>query len=216
MYRRRRGFQLKRELLRWALIMLVIFTPFYFLQRHIESKQDEARAEESIKTREEEFKNEGLENMMIQIEKEKLQLKQQLEDLKKENEKLKKLTQAPEPVRMANMITKYFPEDSVTAIAVFKAESGLNPRQTGWNCRYGDKSLPCKPQDRAKAWSVDCGLAQINMPGFKSCPDYTFDPNWNLNAARKKYNASGWNPWMAWQNDKHTTFLAYAREIINY
>lgn len=104
------------------------------------------------------------------------------------------------------IIYAYFQDDYKTAKAVFTAESGLREDAQGFNCRYGKISQSCRPEDREKAWSVDCGIAQINVIG-KVCPDELFDADHNLMVARQKYEARNWQPWSAWKSGKYLAFL---------
>lgn len=112
--------------------------------------------------------------------------------------------------QVEELIKEKFQENSAVVSAVFKAESGHRADAMGWNCRYtrivtgknGEEieetySTSCKPEDRYKAWSVDCGVAQINVIG-KTCPEELFDPENNLNIARKMYESRGLSPWVAW------------------
>lgn len=80
--------------------------------------------------------------------------------------------------------------------AIAWAESQFNPQAVNWNCYYGGKSKPCKKQDRDKAWSVDCGLYQINYKGNK-CPSELFDIDINLARAEDLYFQRGYSPWSA-------------------
>lgn len=93
---------------------------------------------------------------------------------------------------------------------IIEFESGFNPRAMNWNCWYDkegnlkekrifptDKSVSCKTkEDRHKAWSVDCGLLQINFKG-KVCPEYLFNIDVNLSQAINKYLNGGFNHWNA-------------------
>lgn len=103
------------------------------------------------------------------------------------------------------------------AVAVAKSESGLRTDAMGWNCYYINAqgkqySKACLPQDRAKAWSVDCGVMQINHIG-KTCPEHLFDPDENIKIGKEKYDNSekrigiGFYPWMAWRNNLHLKYL---------
>lgn len=103
------------------------------------------------------------------------------------------------------------------AVAVAKSESGLRTDAMGWNCYYYNAqgkrySKACLPQDREKAWSVDCGVMQINHIG-KTCPAYLFDPDENIKLGREKYDNSekrigiGFYPWMAYRNNLHLKYL---------
>lgn len=107
-------------------------------------------------------------------------------------------------------ISKIFPEEPETAIAIFKAESGLSLNAKGWNCRYSINgtvvSKACNPEDRQNAWSVDCGIAQINIPG-KECSKELLGLDKNLELAREKYQQRGWHPWTAYKNNSYKKFL---------
>lgn len=99
------------------------------------------------------------------------------------------------------LIQKYDWDVKVTT-AVFKTESGLNPTAMNWNCYYNGKSKQCKVEDRGKAWSVDCGIAQINVKG-KDCPAELFNPEINIAKAYEMYQKRGFKPWVSYINDYH-------------
>ena len=105
-----------------------------------------------------------------------------------------------------SLITSYFGSDSVVAHAVFKTESGLNPTAMNWNCRYNGISKQCKPEDRGQAWSVDCGIAQINVVG-KDCPKELFNPEENLKRAKEMFDKRGFQPWIAFNMGYHLANL---------
>ncbi len=107
---------------------------------------------------------------------------------------------------IATQVKAAFIEDPERAVAVFRAESGLRPEAQGWNCYYNGVSTPCKPQDRPKAWSTDCGVAQLNFPGTE-CPAEAFNPDWNIQQAKSKYDHRGWQPWSAYNNGAYEAFL---------
>jgi len=92
-------------------------------------------------------------------------------------------------------------------LAIIESESGFNPKAKNWNCYYGNKSMSCKPEDRHKAWSVDCGLGQINVKG-KNCPDYLFDVDVNLMQMLNLYLSRGFQPWNASKHMWKKTLLA--------
>ena len=117
-----------------------------------------------------------------------------------------RLSMAPPSGEIEKIIYTYFKDDYPVAKAVFTAESGLQKDAQGWNCHYGTESRACAPEDREKAWSVDCGVAQINVIG-KVCPQELFDPNHNLEVARNKYEARNWRPWSAYTSKKYLAFL---------
>jgi hypothetical protein len=99
------------------------------------------------------------------------------------------------------------------ALAVAKGESGKNLQTDaiGWNCYYYNAqgkrySKACLPQDRSKAWSVDCGVMQINHIG-KTCPEHLFDPDENINIGKSMYDARGFSPWVAYNNGKYLNHI---------
>lgn len=102
-----------------------------------------------------------------------------------------------------------FVPDRHVVVAIVRAESRFNPRAVNYNCWYSiegdlkerktektDRSTSCKYGDEYLAWSVDCGLAQINRPGRK-CPDYLFEPNVNMAQFVNLYLQRGFQPWDA-------------------
>ena len=104
------------------------------------------------------------------------------------------------------LIEKVFHEEPKIALAVAKGESGLKVDAKGWNCRYGKKSTSCKVADRGKAWSVDCGLYQINVIA-KECPEHLLNPDENIQVARKMYEARKWSPWVAFNNKQYLNHI---------
>ena len=90
--------------------------------------------------------------------------------------------------------------------AILRAESGLNPNAKGWNCIYGQKSMACKVEDRPKAWSVDCGIAQINVRGL-DCPAHLFDMTQNLLIAKDRFYKKGCKEWSACKNGSYKLYL---------
>ena len=112
-----------------------------------------------------------------------------------------------EPI--AEKIRATFKDESDIAIATFRAESGLRAEAQGWNCSYG----ACRIEDRDKAWSTDCGIAQLNFPG-SICPAESFDPDWNIQKAyewkylpNKKAGGTGFGPWVAHATGRYLVFL---------
>lgn len=79
------------------------------------------------------------------------------------------------------------------ALQVAKHESGYRIDAKGYNCRYNGVSTACKPQDRAQAWSVDCGIFQHNTPGT-TCPKMTWKEN--VDKAYKLWKRRAWDPWV--------------------
>lgn len=104
------------------------------------------------------------------------------------------------PLSVEELIRREFGEDWKTALAIFKGESGLRSDAIGWNCRYKrdngtEYSAACKVADRYRAWSVDCGIAQINTIG-QECPAKLFDPEHNLSVAKEMHSRRGFQPWV--------------------
>lgn len=108
------------------------------------------------------------------------------------------------------LIRKYFPEDPETMLAIAKAESRMKADNQNWNCYYsadesvvyetkvpGSHSTSCKPEHRKFAWSVDCGIFQINMPG-KVCDPKLFNIEENSKVARKILDTQGLSAWMTY------------------
>jgi LysM repeat protein len=115
-------------------------------------------------------------------------------------------------------IYQMFGSQGPIALSVFRHESGLNPNAKGWNCRYWSSSKrrwvsqACRPQDRSRAWSVDCGVAQINVRG-QNCPAHLMTVEGNLSAAVAKYEEGGWNRWVSYQTRAYRKYLARYRNF---
>ena len=114
---------------------------------------------------------------------------------------------------IAEKIRATFKEEPDTAIAIFRAESGLRPEAQGWNCYYNGESKPCAEGDRDKAWSTDCGIAQLNFPG-SVCPAESFNEDWNIAKAyewkylpNKKAGGTGFRAWSVYNSGRYLAFL---------
>lgn len=107
--------------------------------------------------------------------------------------------------KIARMIVDEFGDENVDFIAIFTAESGLNPMAVNWNCYYGDVSRACDEWDRYRAWSVDCGVAQLNISG-RECPRELFDPQINIQKAKEKFDRQGRGAWVAFKNDAYLQY----------
>lgn len=108
-------------------------------------------------------------------------------------------------------IEKIFGEKAEIATAVFMHESGLILDKKGWNCHYyrddGTRySTHCKKEDRHKAWSVDCGLAQINVRG-QECPKEFLTLEGNMTQVALKYEQQGLNAWVSYKTGAYKKFM---------
>lgn len=153
-------------------------------------------------------------NKLEQTEKELKEVRNKEEEKEKEIEKLKKISELPIQQKMAIKVKQFFPKSYKTALMIFKSESGLIPDKKGYNCYYGDISKACAVADRYRAWSVDCGIAQLNFLG-KECPPQAFDPDWNLAQAAAKYERRGWQPWVVFNRGIYQQNEAWAQETIS-
>lgn len=103
------------------------------------------------------------------------------------------------PSAVERLIRETFPEDSETAVAVAKAESGMNPNAKG------DIALEYKYEGRVIGHS--CGVFQVRvLPGRPDCETLK-DPKTNIEYARKLYDRSGWMAWSAYLNGAYKKFL---------
>jgi hypothetical protein len=97
---------------------------------------------------------------------------------------------------IATVFKKEQPGIIAKMIYVISRESKFNPNAMNWNCRYGDKSMGCKKGDLDKAWSVDCGVMQLNYPG-KYCPGNIMDWKTNIALGYQKFKRQGMSAWVA-------------------
>lgn len=128
---------------------------------------------------------------------------------KKTYNKLAEVRQPTESERVH--IERIFGSDAKVATAVLRHESGLNARAKNWNCHYyredGTRySTSCKKADRELAWSVDCGIAQINVKG-KECPEELFTLEGSMREVEKRYKAQGLNAWSSYKNKKYLKYM---------
>jgi len=103
-------------------------------------------------------------------------------------------------------IQRIFGDKSKVATAVLKHESGFNLNAKGWNCRYGGKSKACKKEDRYRAWSVDCGIAQVNVKG-QVCPSELMTLSGNMAQVEKIYKTQGLNAWVSYKTGAYKKYL---------
>lgn len=113
---------------------------------------------------------------------------------------------------LPELVKHFFADDHETMLAIFMAESRLNPEAKNWNCQYVNASgkpysTSCKTvEDRTRAWSVDCGVAQINTRG-KECPEELYDPVYNLTVASQKLDSEGLRAWSVYTNGSYKKYL---------
>ena len=127
----------------------------------------------------------------------------------------------PKPLTTTEHIQKVFGDKAPLMTAIFKAESSLNTKNVNWNCHYykivinqktGKEenkrySTSCKTKaERVNAWSVDCGIAQINHRG-KVCPEHLFKIENNLAIAKQKLDTQGLKAWSVYTNGTYKRFL---------
>lgn len=105
-------------------------------------------------------------------------------------------TTPPVVKTVVQQIKDIFLEDSSLFIKICKAESDCRANAVNWNCYYDGISGPCLPEDRANAWSVDCGVLQINSPG-NTCPKRLFDVQVNLTIGKQMFDTRGTQPWQS-------------------
>lgn len=111
-------------------------------------------------------------------------------------------TLAEKPVEQ--IIEYYFGNNAPQMTSIFMAESGLNPTAMNWNCHYlrsdgTPYSDSCKTiGERKNAWSVDCGIAQINFIGLV-CPKEMFVPITNIIKAKEKLDQEGLKAWVSYK-----------------
>ena len=103
-------------------------------------------------------------------------------------------------------IQDIFGAKAKVATAVLKHESGMKLNAINYNCRYNGKSTFCKKGDEYKAWSVDCGIAQVNTKGTV-CPEHLLTLEGNMQAVEKIYKEQGLNAWVSYKNKAYLQFM---------
>lgn len=126
-----------------------------------------------------------------------------------------KLLTEPTPLTLEEHIGEIFGDKADIALAVLKHESGLNLNAKGWNCIYQkededgniiDYSTSCKVPDRKYAWSVDCGIAQLNFRGTE-CPAEVMTLEGNMKQVEKIYKTQGLNAWVSYKTGRYKKYL---------
>jgi len=120
----------------------------------------------------------------------------------------KAIAEPPEivPITFESEIQRIFGNKSNIAFAVFKHESNAKITSKNWNCVYNGRSTFCKKEDRSKAWSVDCGIAQINVKGL-TCPPELMTEIGSIPFIEKIYKTQGLNAWVSFKNKKYLPYL---------
>ena len=103
-------------------------------------------------------------------------------------------------------ITRIFGSKAEIALAVFEHESNNDIDSINYNCRYDGISTFCKKGDEKKAWSVDCGVAQINVRG-QVCPPQLLTEMGSIPYIEKIYKEQGLKAWVSYNNKKYKDFL---------
>jgi hypothetical protein len=103
-------------------------------------------------------------------------------------------------------MNRIFGDKTEIAYAVIMHESNMNYKAINYNCIYNGKSTFCKKGDESKAWSVDCGVAQINVRGL-ICPSKLFTQEGQIEAIERIYKSQGLNAWVSYKNGSYLKFL---------
>ena len=121
-----------------------------------------------------------------------------------------------QPLTLDEHLKQIFGPKAKVAKAILKHESGLNLKEKGYNCYYYRKnkdgktvrySTSCKTkEDREKAWSVDCGIAQINVKG-QVCPANLMNLDGAMKALEKKYKTEGLTAWVSYTSGAYKRFM---------
>lgn len=120
------------------------------------------------------------------------------------------------PPTIEDKIKAYFPKSWKTVIAIAHAESNMKPHAVNHNCYYKGKTVYkervkgaistfCKDGHESYAWSVDCGILQVNIKGT-TCPDWTLDEH--LKVASELSKKQGLEAWVAYKNGNYKKYLA--------
>jgi len=121
-------------------------------------------------------------------------------------------TEVEAPLTFEQHIEHIFGENAKIATAVLTHESSLNLKAKHYNCRYVSAktgktySTTCKKGDLEKAWSVDCGIAQVNVKG-QICPSNLMTLEGNMVAVERIYNEQGLKAWVSYTSGAYLKFL---------
>lgn len=126
---------------------------------------------------------------------------------------------APEDIKSA--IKRVFPESPGVALAVARAESGLDPKAPSVTDRLADGraysiGLFQINLTVSRIGGVDCQKAFLGKNGkarvvdeglFKKCVELAENPQSNLLAAREKWEVMEWKAWGAFNNGAYLQYL---------
>ena len=140
-------------------------------------------------------------------------------------------------IEIVKTIAEIFPENPKLMVAIALEESRLNPKATGYNCRYkittatttfdkltgthidtenisqkrqaGYVSTWCRKGDQSQAWSKDAGIFAINNPK----PEH-YIPEVNISEARNKYDTQGLSAWTAYTSGRYKRNLIEAEKLL--
>lgn len=121
-------------------------------------------------------------------------------------------TEVEVPLTFEQHIEHIFGDNARVATAVLTHESSLNLKAKHYNCKYVSAktgktySTTCKKGDSIKAWSVDCGIAQVNVKG-QVCPSKLMTLEGNMVAVEKIYNEQGLRAWVSYTSGAYKKFL---------
>lgn len=117
-----------------------------------------------------------------------------------------KLEADPPVITLEQHLQQIFGSKAKVALAVLKHESNLKLNAINYNCIYHGRSTFCKKGDEYKAWSVDCGVSQINTKG-KICPKELMTLEGNMKALEKIYKEQGLNAWISFRTGAYKKYL---------
>lgn len=112
----------------------------------------------------------------------------------------------PQAKTAQDYIQDIFGDKAKIATAVILHESQNKLDAVNYNCVYGGKSTSCRKGDEARAWSVDCGIGQINVRG-KVCPAELLTLEGNMKAIEKVYDTQGLNAWVSYSTGRYKKYL---------
>lgn len=110
------------------------------------------------------------------------------------------------PMTVEQHIQKIFGDKADIATAVILHESQNKLDAVNYNCIYGGRSTSCRKGDESKAWSVDCGIGQINTKGLV-CPPKLLTLEGNMEAIEKIYKTQGLTAWVSYKTGAYKKYI---------